>query len=126
DFPLDALAVAATGYAPLKQRTVIRLEQTVSKDIVEIGDFVQYTLVARNIHDAPAINVRIRDILPVGLRFRSGSLRVGNATTADGPGATPATAGATVSAAPASIQAGAGMSRSTDPAIATDGRTFEF
>jgi hypothetical protein len=34
DFPLDALAVAATGYAPLKQRTVIRLEQTVSKDIV--------------------------------------------------------------------------------------------
>jgi uncharacterized repeat protein (TIGR01451 family) len=126
DFPLDALAVAAMGYAPLKQRTVIRLEQTVSKDIVEIGDFVQYTLVARNIHDAPALNVRIRDILPAGVRFRSGSLRVGNATTAGDPGATPASADAGPSAVPASIQVGTGMARATDPLVSGDGRTFTF
>lgn len=127
DFPLDALAVAATGYARLNQgRTVIRLTQKVSKDIVEIGDFLQYTLVVSNSHDAPAINVRIRDMLPVGLRFRSGSLRVGNATTGGDPDVTPASAGR-MAVAPAAFQIGTGvMSRATDPVVATDGRSFRF
>src|SRR5690606_38245882 len=58
DFPLEALTVAAVGYAPL-DKTVIRLEQTVSSQLVEIGDFIQYTLVVRNIHDARATDVRI-------------------------------------------------------------------
>ena len=127
DFPLDALAVAATGYAPLEQgRTVIRLEQTVSKDIVELGDFLQYTLVVRNIHDAPAINVRISDLLPAGLRFRSGSLRVGNAVALGDPGATPASQGFTASATPAARTGATAMAQAVDPAFSTDGRTLRI
>src|SRR5690606_30953203 len=52
---------------------------------VEIGEFLQYTLVVRNIHDAPAINVRVRDLLPPGLRYRAGSLRVRMATAPGTP-----------------------------------------
>ncbi|MDQ2701450.1 MAG: hypothetical protein M3Y70_01240 [Pseudomonadota bacterium] len=126
DFPLDALAVAAIGYAPLEDDTVIRLEQTVSRDIVEIGEFLQYTLVVRNIHDVPATNVRIRDELPPGLRFQAGSLRIGAPTVPDSPDVTPAppaggngatTAAARVPARPA-VEAGA--------TVSSDGRTLQF
>jgi uncharacterized repeat protein (TIGR01451 family) len=129
DFPLDALAVAATGYAPLEPgRTVIHLEQTVSKDIVSIGDFLQYTLVVSNIHDAPAINARIRDLLPPGLRFRPGSLRVGNATTAGDSGATPTapSSGAPSAAGRTAVRVGAGMVAAVDPQVSADGRTLRF
>jgi uncharacterized repeat protein (TIGR01451 family) len=127
DFPLDALAVAAAGYAPLQQRTVIRLEQTVSKDIVEIGDFVQYTLVVRNSHDAPAINVRVRDVLPPGLRYREGSLRVGGNSTPGGPDVTPASLGATAAKTTAATTGpSAAMQVAADPVVEGDGRTFRF
>lgn len=127
DFPLDALAVAAAGYAPLNQgRTVIRLTQAVSKDIVEIGDFLQYTLVVSNSHDAPAINVRIRDVLPPGLRYREGSLRVGNATTAGDPGVTPASLARGIATAPAAPQVSAGMASAPDPVVSAGGSTLRF
>jgi uncharacterized repeat protein (TIGR01451 family) len=128
DFPLDALAVAATGYAPLDQaRAVIRLAQAVSKDIVSIGDFIQYTLVVSNIHDAPATNARIRDVLPAGVRFRAGSLRVGNPTSAGDSGATPTaqSLGAT-SATRAASRVGAGLIAAEDPRLSADGRTLRF
>jgi uncharacterized repeat protein (TIGR01451 family) len=125
DFPLDALAVAAAGYAPLQQRAVIRLEQTVSKDIVEIGDFLQYTLVVRNIHDAPAINVRIRDLLPPGVRYRAGSLRVGKPVGSGGPVVTPQSPGAPISLAPATARPGV-AGAAVDPAIEDGGRTLKF
>lgn len=132
DFPLDALAVAAAGYEQLHERTVIRLEQSVSKDIVEIGDFVQYTLTVRNSHDAPAMNVRIRDVLPPGLRYRKGSLRVGTPNVPGTPPvATSALGGAAVApagtAAPAA-QAGTvqAMQVAADPEVEADGRTLRF
>ena len=127
DFPLDALAAAAASYAPLETHTVIRLTQTVSKDIVEIGDFLQYTLVVSNIHDAPAINVRIRDVLPPGLRFRAGSLRVGNTTQPGDPVVTPASLqlGFTAAAAPA-VSVSPGMVAVADPVVSPDGGTFQF
>ncbi len=128
DFPLDALAVAATGYAPLQPgRTVIRLEQSVSKDIVAIGEFLQYTLIVRNIHDAPATSVRIRDVLPPGLRFRAGSLRLGTAVASGDPGATPASLGRSATAGLASpSRAIAGMAAAADPVVSADGRTLRF
>jgi uncharacterized repeat protein (TIGR01451 family) len=127
DFPLDALAAAAVGYAPLQTHTVIRLTQTVSKDLVEIGEFLQYTLVVSNIHDAPAVNVRIRDVLPPGLRYRAGSLRVGNASQAGDPDVTPASLqrGFTVAATSVAKVSG-GMSVADDPIVSTDGGTFQF
>jgi uncharacterized repeat protein (TIGR01451 family) len=127
DFPLDALAAAAAGYAPLQTHTVIRLTQSVSKDIVEIGDFLQYTLVVSNSHDAPAINARIRDVLPPGLRYRAGSLRVGNASKPGDPDVTPASLQRGFAAATTSVtKISAGMSVAADPVLAADGRTFVF
>jgi uncharacterized repeat protein (TIGR01451 family) len=125
DFPLDALAVAAAGYAPLRRKTVLRLEQSVSRQIVEIGDFLQYTLTVQNGHDAPAYNTRIRDLLPAGLRYRAGSLRVGDGS-APGPGPVigPASSGATPAAA-RGIAAG-GLLPAPDPIISTDGLTLSF
>jgi uncharacterized repeat protein (TIGR01451 family) len=125
DFPLDALAVAAAGYAPLQTRTVIHLEQTVSQPIVEIGDFLQYTLLVKNSHDAPAINARIRDVLPVGLRYRAGSLRVGGLSQPGGPVVVPTSAGGSRAGASAA-GVSAGMLAAADPAIADDGRTLRF
>ncbi|MGN6112790.1 MAG: DUF11 domain-containing protein [Luteimonas sp.] len=129
DFPLDAVAVAATGYAPLPQgRTVIRLEQTVSKDIVSIGDFLQYTLVVSNIHDAPAMHVRVRDLLPPGLRFRPGSLRVGSPIAGGGaaPTGQPLPQGATPAGPGVASQAVAGLAVAGDPQVSADGRTLRF
>jgi uncharacterized repeat protein (TIGR01451 family) len=124
DFPLDALAVAAAGYAPLQPgKTVIRLEQSVSKSTVEIGDFLQYTLVVRNSHDAPAINARIRDVLPPGFRYQPGSLRVGNASTPGGPVVIPNSVGAVAAAA---RRVSAGMLAASDPVVSGDGRTLQF
>lgn len=85
DFPLDALAVVATSYTPPPPgKTVIRLEHAVSRQIVEVGDFLQYTFVLGNSHDAPAFGTSIIDTLPPGLRYRAGSARVGDARIADG------------------------------------------
>lgn len=113
DFPLEALAVTAEAYEPLPEnRTVLRLEQTVSKEIVEIGDFLQYTLVVSNIHDAPAINIRIQDVLPPGVRFRRGSLRIGKPTVAETGDAPPPARG--------------DMSAASDPFISADGGTLRL
>ena len=98
DFPLDTVARAVSGYAPLPpDRAILRLEQTVSRQVVERGDFLQYRLVVRNIHTAPATQVRIDDVLPPGVRYRGGSLRVG-----------------------------AAADRLPDPEIAADGRSFSI
>lgn len=125
DFPLDALAVAAISYASIPPDvTVIRLEQTVSKQVIEIGDFLQYTLVLKNIHDAPVYSARIRDTLPPGLKYRAGSLRVGIPTTPGDPGATPASLGA--AAAGSRTTVAGGPSVSVDPVFVGDGRVFDF
>jgi uncharacterized repeat protein (TIGR01451 family) len=125
DFPLDALAVAATGYAPLvPDETVIRLEQAVSKQVVEIGDFLQYTLVLRNIHDAPVYAARITDTLPTGLKYRAGSLRVGSPTTPGDPGATPASLGARTAGSRTMVAGGPAVI--VEPVFVGNGRVFYF
>jgi len=67
DIPLDALT------------SVLVINKAVSKDTAAIGDFVQYTLTLDNIDTNPAgsaDNVIITDVLPVGLRYQNGSIRV--------------------------------------------------
>ena len=90
DFPLDALSVAAASYAPLDIERVMRLEQRVSKQVAEVGDFLQYTLVLENIHSAPVFDVRIIDTLPQGVRYQAGSLRVGSTASPGAAGIAPA------------------------------------
>jgi len=125
DYPLDTLTAEAIALEPALPGAKLRLEQQVSKQVVEIGDFLQYTLVLRNIADIPALDARIEDVLPPGLRFREGSLRVG---TPSGSGAGAAQAGggprpATVGVAP---MAPGGMLAAADPEVAPDGRGFWF
>ena len=74
--PADDLRATATAYAGTP--TVIRMEQTASKSIVEVGDFLQYTMVVTNTGDIPANSIEIRDRLPQGLRYQAGTLRVGD------------------------------------------------
>ena len=124
DYPLDALAATALSYGTLPPSgvPVIRLEQDVSRQEVEIGDFLQYTLVLRNIHSIPAFSARITDTLPAGLRYRAGSLRVAlpaGQTAAAGTLA-PMAAAATGTAQPATGTVPSEMEASAD------GRTLRF
>ena len=118
DFPLDALEVAAAGYARLEQPMVLRLEMAASRELVERGDFFQYTLVLRNPHEAPALRASIVHELPQGLRYRRGSLRIA-ATPVPG-GIVPASR-----TGPGARASGPGVPAS-DPEIGPDGRTLSI
>ena len=73
DVPLDPL----TSY--------LVIEKTASKETAAIGDFVQYTLTLSNTDtNTSADNVVITDILPVGLRYQSASVRY-NGLSGDAP-----------------------------------------
>ena len=124
NFPLDAMAVAAAGYAALQQdNPVIRLKQSASHEWVELGDFVQFTLVVSNVHDGLAVDTRIHDVLPPGFRYRAGSLRVGQHVPAEGPIVRPTTGSATGAAGP---QATLALASVPDPVIGDDGRSLEI
>lgn len=82
DFPLDEHAAAAATHAP--HPTSLRLGQGVSRQLIELGDFVQYSLVVSNPDETAARNTRVTNVLPPGFRYEPGSLRV-----ADAPGAAP-------------------------------------
>lgn len=76
--------------------SVLLLQKSTTTTIAAVGDFVQYTLSARNAGSAGAFTgVALADQLPPGLRYRPGSTRIGDA------------------AAP-------------DPAISADGRTLTY
>ncbi len=71
DIPLDPAAMG------------LWLRKTANRDEAAIGDFVQYTIGVENISGAPARDVRIHDRLPLGFRFRKGSVRLDGITVAD-------------------------------------------
>jgi uncharacterized repeat protein (TIGR01451 family) len=71
DIPVDPTAVG------------LWLQKSANRDIVSIGDFVQYTVSVQNNSGAPAVNVVINDRLPVGFRFRDGSARLDGSETTD-------------------------------------------
>ncbi|MGH7338394.1 MAG: hypothetical protein ACREI7_12490, partial [Myxococcota bacterium] len=53
----------------------LALEKRASREQVSAGDFVQYQLRLRNTSAAAATTVRLTDVLPLGFRYRDGSLR---------------------------------------------------
>jgi uncharacterized repeat protein (TIGR01451 family) len=65
DVPLDPV----TGYS-------LYLSKEASKDVVAVGDFLQYRLTVENTSDVKAPNVKIKDTLPFGFRYKKGSLKV--------------------------------------------------
>lgn len=71
DIPVDPTAVG------------LWLQKSANRDIVAMGDFVQYTVSVQNNSGAPAASVVVNDRLPVGFRFRDGSARLDGSATAD-------------------------------------------
>ncbi len=60
------------------------IDKKVSNDTVAIGDFVQYTLNLKNTaQNLVSSNVRITDILPIGLRYQRGSVRINGMADVD-------------------------------------------
>lgn len=108
--PLDALEATALAYAAPAPGAALRLENTASRDVVEIGDFLQYTLVLRNISGTRVFDAVLRDVLPPGLRFQAGSLRM----------VLPVERGPAIMAAADGSRGKA--TAAADPAIAADGR----
>jgi uncharacterized repeat protein (TIGR01451 family) len=119
-FPEDVRAVVAEIFNQLPpDKTVLRLQQSVSRTQVEVGDFVQYTLIVRNVHSAPAFAARIHDTLPPGVRFKPGSLQIGVTATGE-PEASGAGRAMTLASPVAALPAASGPQ--AEPGIAADGR----
>ncbi|MGD9007857.1 MAG: OmpA family protein [Desulfobacteraceae bacterium] len=71
DVPVDPTAVG------------LWLQKSANRDIVAVGDFVQYTVSVQNNSGAPAASVEVHDLLPMGFRYRSGSARLDSVELAD-------------------------------------------
>lgn len=71
DIPVDPTAVG------------LWLQKSANRDIVAVGDFVQYTVSVQNNSGAPAALVEVHDLLPMGFRYRSGSARLSGVELAD-------------------------------------------
>jgi len=72
DIPVD---VAGT--------TDLLLTKEVSKTEASLGDFLRYEILFRNISAGPANNVVVSDTLPLGLKFKTGSMRIDGVKVAD-------------------------------------------
>lgn len=131
DFPGDIVAMAVAAFnLPPPDAAVLRLEQQASRRVVEVGDFMQYTVVLRNIQEAPAFSVWMHDLLPPGVHYRAGSLRVGapagGIATAARTRIAPMGSAAQSAAAPAASPASVDLVAAPDPLVAADGRSLRF
>ena len=74
DLPLDPLG--STG-------GVLFVEKEPSREAVEIGDFLDYTLRVRNAGTAALVGVVLEDVLPRGFRYERSSARLGGRRIGD-------------------------------------------
>lgn len=73
DIPVDPPQLAST----------LLLQKQASVDEASVGDFVRYGLSLQNRSSLAATNALITDVLPQGLRYEAGSLRVNGVKVAD-------------------------------------------
>ncbi|MBE9536344.1 MAG: OmpA family protein [Proteobacteria bacterium] len=71
DIPVDPLT------------TGLYVRKSASKDVVAVGDFLQYLVTVENTGIIPVANVSTTDKLPLGFRYQKGSARVGGVKSAD-------------------------------------------
>lgn len=84
EFPVNASTGAVVLDVPLDfDSSGLMLEKSASRQVVEIADFLDYTLTVRNSGRGDLVQVAVRDRLPAGFRFEPGSLRVRGAKAAD-------------------------------------------
>ena len=55
-------------------------------DTLQVGDVIEYTIVASNNGDDPALDVLLRDAIPAGTTYEPGSIRVAGAGRTDAAG----------------------------------------
>ncbi len=75
DVPLDPGAAATTNS--------LFIEKSASKSLVEIGDFVDYSITIKNTGKGPVSNVQVADNLPAGFSFQRGTARLNGAVMAN-------------------------------------------
>ncbi len=84
DFAADAPPAVAVDVPLDPDGTTLLLRKSANVATASIGDFLQYTLMLENTSERGLFQqVSVRDVLPVGARFRSGSLRIDNQLAAD-------------------------------------------
>lgn len=84
EFPVNASTGAVILDVPLDfDSSGLMLEKSASRQVVELADFLDYTLTVRNSGRGDLVQVAVRDRLPAGFRFEPGSLRVRGAKAAD-------------------------------------------
>ena len=71
DIPLDAIT------------TALFMTKTANRDLVSIGDFVEYQLNVDNTTAAAIASVTVADVLPLGFRYQGGSTRFDGIATVD-------------------------------------------
>ncbi len=75
DVPLDLNAVAPTNS--------LLIEKIASKSLVEIGDFVDYSITIKNTGTGPLSNIQVADNLPAGFSYQRGTARLNGAVMAN-------------------------------------------
>jgi uncharacterized repeat protein (TIGR01451 family) len=91
--------LAATSLAP---SAILALEKRAAPSVVEPADVVSYALVIRNLSVTPVPAVVVRDTLPVGFRYATGTASVNGSPIADPAGAPGAGLAFSVGTVPAS------------------------
>ncbi len=76
--------ITVTPKPPSPSSVVLQLSQQASVAEASIGDFVQYTVTVSNPGGVPALDTRLVDVLPRGLRYRDGSARIVSRSGASG------------------------------------------
>jgi large repetitive protein len=83
EFPVDANTGAVEIDVPLDAtaRSDLFIDKTASRNTVELGEFVDYTVRVRNVADELLGRVRVTDRLPAGFAYVRGSARLNGGTT---------------------------------------------
>lgn len=63
--------------------TSLHVIKTASTNVAAIGDFLRYTLKVENFSGAPMPGVVLTDVLPLGMRYEEGSVRLGGIATTE-------------------------------------------
>src|SRR3954470_11531412 len=83
---LPTNVVRARKIDPVPLGGTLFVQKTASRDVAEIGDFVDFTVRVRNVSNFTISQVLVEDGLPFGFTYERGSTQVAGARMPDPPG----------------------------------------
>jgi uncharacterized repeat protein (TIGR01451 family) len=85
DFTVSLVTGPVVLDVPLDPRSLAGLfvQKSVSRPVVDVGEFVDYSVKIKNASGAPLPNVQLTDALPSGFAYQFGSARLAGAAIAD-------------------------------------------